>query len=155
MGRIAGIRKNVARVSENERARLKDAFLTLNKVNYPGKKEDFPQLPPGGVSYWFKQDEIHDGTHVHFCPQFLPWHRELCNRFEELLREVDPLRWVANFHIPPGSTISVVARNPNQLDLFVVGYDGGIYSTWWNPHDGWETNHNWFRIGAAINFTVP
>jgi hypothetical protein len=49
--------------------------------------------------------------------------------------------------IPQRSLVSVVARNPNQLDLFVVGNDGGIYSTWWNPTDGWESNHNWFRIG--------
>jgi Common central domain of tyrosinase len=45
---------------------------------------------PGGVSHWFKQDEIHDSTHVHFCPAFLPWHRELVNRFEAMLREIDP-----------------------------------------------------------------
>ena len=45
---------------------------------------------PGGVSYWFKQDEIHQATHVHNGPAFLPWHRELCNRFEALLRQVDP-----------------------------------------------------------------
>jgi hypothetical protein len=42
------------------------------------------------VSYWFKQDEIHAHTHVHGCPAFLPWHRELLNRFEELIREIDP-----------------------------------------------------------------
>jgi hypothetical protein len=33
--------------------------------------------------------------------------------------------------------------------LFVVGNDGGIYSTWWNPTDGWDRNHNWFRIGRG------
>ncbi len=42
------------------------------------------------MSYWFKQDEIHQATHVHGGPAFLPWHRELCNRFETMLREVDP-----------------------------------------------------------------
>ena len=42
--------------------------------------------------------------------------------------------------------VTAVARNPNQIDLFVVGHNGGIYSTWWNPNDGWEGNHNWFRI---------
>jgi hypothetical protein len=44
----------------------------------------------GGVSYWFKQDEIHANTHVHNCPAFVPWHRELMNRFEALIRQVDP-----------------------------------------------------------------
>jgi hypothetical protein len=54
---------------------------------YPGLKTD---TPPGGVSWWFKQDEIHQATHVHGGPEFLPWHRELMNRFEGLLRQINP-----------------------------------------------------------------
>ena len=50
-------------------------------------------------------------------------------------------------NVPPGSVVTAIARNPDQIDLFVVGHNGGIYSTWWNPNDGWEGNHNWFRIG--------
>ena len=50
-------------------------------------------------------------------------------------------------NVPQRSVVSAIARNPNQIDLFVVGHNGGIYSTWWNPNDGWESNHNWFRIG--------
>jgi hypothetical protein len=42
------------------------------------------------VSWWFKQDEIHQATHVHRGPEFLPWHREIINRFEELLRQINP-----------------------------------------------------------------
>jgi hypothetical protein len=42
------------------------------------------------VSWWFKQDEIHAHTHVHGCPAFLPWHCEFVNRFEALLRRIDP-----------------------------------------------------------------
>ncbi len=66
-----GIRRNIAMVTKAERDRLRDAILTLHRTRFPG-----------GVSFWFKQDEIHDSTHVHFCPAFLPWHRELMNRFE-------------------------------------------------------------------------
>jgi hypothetical protein len=73
-----GIRRNIATVTKAERDRLRDAFLALQTKPFPG-----------GVSYWFKQDEIHDSTHVHFCPAFLPWHRELVNRLEAMLREVD------------------------------------------------------------------
>ena len=47
-------------------------------------------VPAGGVSYWFKQDEIHAHTHVHNCPAFLPWHRELVNRLEASIRAIDP-----------------------------------------------------------------
>jgi hypothetical protein len=82
-----GIRRNIATVSKAERDRLRDAILGLNLKFFPGAKTD---PIPGGVSFWFKQDEIHDTSHVHFCPAFLPWHRELMNRFEAMLREIDP-----------------------------------------------------------------
>lgn len=87
-----GIRRNIARVSEYERWRFRDAIVELHNRYYPD-----------GVSKWVKQDKIHeatskwvhhdhDDTHadVHAEAVFLPWHRELCNRFELLLREVDP-----------------------------------------------------------------
>src|SRR5215218_207029 len=84
-----GVRRNVATISQQERDRLRDAIIALQQRFYPGNRKDVPL--PGGVSYWFKQDEIHQATHVHHGFSFLPWHRELCNRFEALLREVDPL----------------------------------------------------------------
>jgi hypothetical protein len=90
------VRKNIAKISLAERDRFKDVIIKLNQKFYPGSKDDFrpenpgPYRPPGHVSYWFKQDEIHQATHVHGGPAFLPWHRELCNRFEDLLQEIDP-----------------------------------------------------------------
>lgn len=74
-----GIRRNIAHVSDIERDRFIDAVVKLNSRYYPD-----------GVSKWVKQDEIHEATHVHGGPSFLPWHRELLNRYEELLREIDP-----------------------------------------------------------------
>jgi Common central domain of tyrosinase len=82
-----GIRRNIATVSAAERQRLRDAIVALHQKHYPGARGD---MPPGGVSYWFKQDEVHAHTHVHGCPAFLPWHRDMVNRFEELIREIDP-----------------------------------------------------------------
>jgi hypothetical protein len=83
-----GIRRNIATVSQEERDRLRDAIIKLQtQQHYPGARGD---SPVGGVSYWFKQDEIHANTHVHFCPAFVPWHRELINRFEALIQEIDP-----------------------------------------------------------------
>jgi hypothetical protein len=82
-----GIRRNILSVSPAERQRFVTAIVELNNRKFPGSRTDFPA---GGVSYWFKMDEIHQATHVHGGPAFLPWHRELCNYFESLLREVDP-----------------------------------------------------------------
>ena len=82
-----GIRRNIKTVDPAERAMLRDAIKELNSRYYPGNRGD---MPPGGVSWWFKQDEIHQATHVHGGPEFLPWHREITNRFEALLREINP-----------------------------------------------------------------
>jgi hypothetical protein len=82
-----GIRRNVAKIEKTESEKLLRAIVALNMRFYPGRRDD---RIVGGVSYWFKQDEIHQATHVHGGPAFLPWHREFCDRFEALLREVDP-----------------------------------------------------------------
>jgi hypothetical protein len=74
-----GIRRNLGDVSKAERDRFRNAVVQLHQRYYPD-----------GVSKWVKQDQIHEATHVHGGPAFLPWHRELCNRFEQLLREIDP-----------------------------------------------------------------
>jgi hypothetical protein len=76
-----GIRRNAAKITQLERDRLRDAFVKL----------DTTKFYPDGTSYWDKQNQIHQATHVHAGPSFLTWHRELCNRLEALLREVDPL----------------------------------------------------------------
>lgn len=82
-----GIRRNIAHVDPTERALLRDAIIQLNQRHFPGSPSE---TPPGGVSFWFKQDEIHQATHVHGGPEFLPWHREVTNRFEAMLRKVNP-----------------------------------------------------------------
>ncbi|MCX5302706.1 tyrosinase family protein [Streptomyces sp. NBC_00160] len=74
-------------MDDDEVEALIKAIKDLNTRPYPGSRGDYPA---GGVTLWFKQDEIHQATHVHGGPEFLPWHRELCNRFEQLLRSVDP-----------------------------------------------------------------
>ena len=73
-----GVRRNIAHISTEERMRFRDAVVELNSRYYPDN-----------ISKWVKQDRIHQATHVHGGPAFIPWHRELCNRFEQLLREAD------------------------------------------------------------------
>jgi len=82
-----GIRRNILTVGASEQQRFVAAIVALNSRHYHGSRTDFPA---GGVSEWFKMDEIHQATHVHGGAAFLPWHRELCNYFESLLRQVDP-----------------------------------------------------------------
>ena len=80
-----GIRRDVATVPQIERDLLLDAFLKL----------DTTKFYPDGVSFWDKQEDIHKNAHfagvdVHSGPAFIPWHRVLVNRLEELLREIHP-----------------------------------------------------------------
>jgi len=63
-----GIRRNIAEVSQAERDAFIAAILALNAdpYRYPGGRVNNPTQtnPTGGVTYWFKQDEIHASTHV-------------------------------------------------------------------------------------------
>ena len=58
-------------------------------------------------------------------------------------------RFGDQFTIPPGSPISVLSRFPEHLDLFAVGRDAAVYSTFWDANGGWP--NNWFRL-ADTNF---
>jgi Common central domain of tyrosinase len=129
LGQSKPVRQNIAKVSEEERIRLRDAILKLNSKFYPGSRDDFrprdpgPYTPAGHVSYWFKQDEIHQATHVHGGPAFLSWHRELCNRFEHDLQAVDPS---VALHYWDWTTDPRASPNGNggTTNLFSVGPDG-------------------------------
>ena len=113
-------RKNVGKMKPVERDNLRDAFIALQHRAYPGSRSD---PIPGGVTYWFKQDEIHEATHVHAFPPyrgiaFLPWHRELVNRLEALLREVDP---TVSLHYWDWQTDP---RNSHGVDLMTPAFMG-------------------------------
>ncbi len=82
-----GIRRNIASVDPAERALLRAALVELNQRFFAGSRTD---PITGGVSWWFKQDEIHQATHVHGGPEFIPWHREIVNRLEAMLRVINP-----------------------------------------------------------------
>ncbi|HYC93563.1 MAG TPA: tyrosinase family protein [Thermoanaerobaculia bacterium] len=79
-------RRNAASplVSATERNTYRDAIIAV------GTQPGF--VFPGGVSYWHKQDEVHDlgPANRHNSPAFLPWHREFVNRYEVLLQEYEP-----------------------------------------------------------------
>jgi hypothetical protein len=123
-----GIRRDLSTVSQEERNLLRDAILQLNRVFYSpaGSRTDFPA---GHVSYWFKQDEIHQSSHVHGCPAFLPWHRDMCNRFEALLRQIDPRLslhyW--NWNLDPSAMPDGQGGTINLFDAnFMGNADGAV-----------------------------
>lgn len=123
-----GIRRNIAHVEPEERALLRDAFLELNRRFFPGSRTD---PVTGGVSWWFKQDEIHQATHVHQGPEFLPWHREIVNRLEGLLRQINPQLsmhywdWTQDpTDIPDGNLGGGTTGTLNLFTADFMGYGG-------------------------------
>src|SRR5262245_59341416 len=143
-----GIRRNIASVDPSERALLRDALLELNRRHFPGTRTD---NPPGGVTLWFKQDEIHQATHVHHGPQFLPWHREIVNRFEAMLREVNPQLslhywdWTQDpRNIPNGNLGGGTTGTLNLFTPDFMGYGGvadqAIGPPWQNAVAPWRSD---------------
>jgi hypothetical protein len=118
-------RKDTFRLTDAERKNFKDALIALNHKFYPD-----------GVSYWFKQDQIHQSTHVHGGPAFIPWHRELMNRFERDLQLVDPLvylpYWDWNFN-PKWSMITDFDDGSSvQIPGFMGSGTGNMGPIWEN-----------------------
>jgi hypothetical protein len=51
-------------------------------------------------------------------------------------------------YVPQQSLVSAVSRYSGHLDLFVVGFDGAIYSNWWDASVGpWS---GWFSLGGYV-----
>jgi hypothetical protein len=143
-----GIRYNIASVEPAERTLLRDAMLELNRRFFPGSRTD---AVPGGVSLWFKQDEIHQATHVHGGPEFLPWHREIVNRYEEMLRQVNPLLslhywdWTQDpTNIPNANLGGGLTGTLNLFTLDFMGYGGPtpqpIGPPWQNAVAPWRSD---------------
>jgi hypothetical protein len=67
----------------------------------------------------------------------------------------DNWRSIGGF-FPAGAPVSPVARRPGQLDLFVCGNDGRVYTSWWNDSQDWSgVNDNWRSIGGFFPPGAP
>src|SRR5262249_7046796 len=73
------VRRNFAHLTPAERQAYIDAVLQADLHSFPG-----------GVSYWDKQDEIHQSTHNHGGNSFLPWHREVVDPYEARRQQSNP-----------------------------------------------------------------
>ena len=45
------------------------------------------------------------------------------------------------------STVNVVSRYSDHLDLFTTASDGRIMSTWWDARTGWAS---WFQVQGGV-----
>ena len=43
--------------------------------------------------------------------------------------------------------MTAIARYSNHLDLFIIGTDNRIYSTWWHDTTGWA---GWFNVSGGV-----
>ena len=73
-----GVRRNIRTVTPYERERFMTALLAL--------QDSMLRAGVHGAS----EPGIHAAMAAHHGLTFLPWHRELCNSFEERLRQIDP-----------------------------------------------------------------
>jgi hypothetical protein len=143
-----GIRRNIAHVTQAERDRLLAAILKLDNARF------FPD----GVSYFDKQEDIHKNAHaagadVHQGPAFIPWHRELCNRFEALLREVDSdlslHYW--DWTVDPRSAPDGAGGTVNLMQPSVMGGSGDPVGPPFANFESTEPGHSliWRAVGAS------
>ncbi|KAF0190942.1 MAG: tyrosinase [Gammaproteobacteria bacterium] len=125
------VRRNVAHLSQAERDAFVNAIVQL----------DTSKVFPDGVSYWDKQDQIHQATHVHGGAAFLPWHRELLNRFEAMLQEVDPS---VALHYWDWTEDPRVASNGSggTVNLFTAANFGSSTSRAGVPFDSFDNGGN-------------
>lgn len=131
-----GIRRNIATVSVEERTRFRDAIVKMDNALDPAV------LFPDGVTFWDKQEESHVAAHVaggdvHGGPAFLAWHRELCNRFEQLLRTVDPQ---LSLHYWDWTTDPRSSPGPGgPVDLMTPDFMGSANGDAGPPFDSFES----------------
>jgi Common central domain of tyrosinase len=118
-----GIRRNIATVSKEERDRYVAAVLKLDDQSDPNWKYS------DGVTFFDKQQWVHyagHGSGGHGGILGLQWHRELCNRYEALLRAVDPQLslhyW--DWTTDPRAQIDGNGNPLNLLSSAFIGDDG-------------------------------
>jgi hypothetical protein len=121
-------------------------------------KLDHNRFFPDGMSYWDKQEDIHKNAHaaganVHGGPAFIPWHRELCNRFEALLREVDSdlslHYW--DWTVDPRNAPDGAGGTVNLLQPNFMGGSGDPVGPPFADFESTEPGHSliWRAVGAT------
>ncbi|MFD6389084.1 M12 family metallopeptidase [Nocardia sp. NPDC060259] len=57
---------------------------------------------------------------------------------------------------PPGAPVAAVARTSTNLDLFITGNDGRVYTSWWQAGSDWSgIGNRWRNIGGVFPVGGP
>lgn len=51
---------------------------------------------------------------------------------------------------PISSFAAAVSRAPDHIDVFILGNDGQVYTSWWHDGDGWSGLNGWQPLGGAF-----
>lgn len=64
--------------------------------------------------------------------------------------------WNIGGVFPAGAPLAVASRNPGQLDVFVCGNDGCVYTSAWTAGGQWTgTGNKWWNIGGIFSSGAP
>jgi Papain-like cysteine protease AvrRpt2 len=59
-------------------------------------------------------------------------------------------------YFPAGAPVTAVARTGQNLDLFICGNDGRVYTSWWSAGSDWSgINDSWRPIGGFFPAAAP
>lgn len=59
-------------------------------------------------------------------------------------------------NFPPGAPVTAISRNPDQLDVFITGNDGHVYTSYWTAGSKWSgLDNNWTDLGGVFPPGAP
>jgi hypothetical protein len=94
--------------------------------------------PNSIMCYWLPAQIMKNGVAV-------PGGKDIDAQDAQFANQVYPR--LVNLHARDRTPISVVARNPNHLDVFAVASDGRTMSNWWDNNGGWTP---WFQVAGGV-----
>jgi Common central domain of tyrosinase len=124
-----GIRRDIRTISAAERKRFKNALLVVQGTH---PFDAFEEMGSTGCA-GFGERDLTQATRMHHGAEFLPWHRALCNRFERMLRGVDP---ELSLHYWDWNEDPHELFTPTFMNAGADGpFEGLVYQHSWMPED--------------------
>jgi hypothetical protein len=135
-----GIRRDIATISDEERTLFVNAIRKLDDPTsafvYGNNAGHEAADANGNITYWDMQEQIHKDAHahgidVHAGPAFVPWHRDIVNRLEGLLRMVDPRLslhywdWTTDPRVATGDRVAILTGTAPGSPVGFMGSSSG------------------------------